>query len=273
MSRRSRRSGSTAATWSAAVLRRAAVGGFALLGAAAASGCGMSVGDDAPSEEQELSGGSDYPWHTDIVATTFWIGEILDPDAPDGSQMISTYDSKWYEHYGGCDGVIRGGVCGTERRTAWNGYFPTRMRPLENPFYLDLPYDDVHDPRGFAMRPEVIPWADEPEYRHILHDRRESLMKNRWVRLVHDGAECYGQIQDAGPGVYDDAAYVFGGDDRRPANRDFNGSGIDVSPALNGCLGFTALNGTDDRVDWQFVDSEEVPPGPWLTLVTTRGVG
>src|SRR3989338_3507534 len=49
--------------------------------------------------------GSDsrYPWHTNIVATTFWVGEIFDPDVPDGSQTISTYDDRWLEHYGGCE--------------------------------------------------------------------------------------------------------------------------------------------------------------------------
>src|ERR1700744_5879735 len=33
-----------------------------------------------------------YPWHTNIVSTTFWVGEIFDPNASDGSQVISTYD-------------------------------------------------------------------------------------------------------------------------------------------------------------------------------------
>ena len=36
-----------------------------------------------------------YPLHTGIVATTFWVGEIFDPDATDGSQVYSTYDSQW----------------------------------------------------------------------------------------------------------------------------------------------------------------------------------
>jgi hypothetical protein len=26
-----------------------------------------------------------YPWHTRIVSTTFWVGEIFDPNAADGS--------------------------------------------------------------------------------------------------------------------------------------------------------------------------------------------
>ncbi|MFZ7088526.1 LysM domain-containing protein [Curtobacterium sp. RRHDQ10] len=46
---------------------------------------------------------------------------------------------------------------------------------------------------------------------------------------------------------------------------------MDVSPALNGCLGY-ALDGEDDRVDWRFLDDHEVPAGPWTTLVTTSGL-
>jgi len=26
-----------------------------------------------------------YPWHTGIVSTTFWVGEVFDPNAADGS--------------------------------------------------------------------------------------------------------------------------------------------------------------------------------------------
>ena len=42
-----------------------------------------------------------YPLHTDVVATTFWVGEIFDPKASDGSQVISTHESRWLAHYGG----------------------------------------------------------------------------------------------------------------------------------------------------------------------------
>lgn len=214
----------------------------------------------------------DYPWHRDIVAATFWVGEILDPDVSDGSQEISTYDANWMANYGGCDGVVKGGECRTEPRDASNDYFPTQMTPLQNPFYLDLPFDDINNQRAFKMRGDVVPWADDPGYRGRADDRSFSFMKNRWVELRKDGRTCYGQIQDAGPGVYDDAAYVFGTDDARPANKRFNGAGMDVSPALNGCLGFSQLNGLNDRVDWRFVQDSEVPEGPWTRIVTTRGV-
>lgn len=218
---------------------------------------------DAPG----LPGGT-YPWHTRIVATTFWVGEVFDPDADDGSQVYSTYDDNWMANYGGCDGVVEGARCDTEMRTAANGYFPTRMTPLQNPFYLDLPFDDVNDPDAAARRSRVIPWADDPEYAAAADDPDVSLMKNRWVELRNGDRVCFGQIQDAGPGQYDDARYVFGSSDERPRNTRFNGAGMDVSPALNGCLGFSELNGDSDQVSWRFVDEAEVPGGPWLTIVT-----
>lgn len=213
-----------------------------------------------------------YPWHTGIVATTFWVGEIFDPNAEDGSQMLSTYDSNWFGSYGGCDGVTSGGSCETEPRTAANNYFPTQMTPRENPFYLDLPFDDINNSNAFRMREKVIPWAGDAAYRGMSGNNNASMMKNRWVQLRANGRTCYGQIQDAGPGVYDDANYVFGTADQRPANTRYNGAGMDVSPALNGCLHFSSLNGQDDRVDWRFVEASDVPPGPWRIIVTTSGV-
>jgi len=216
--------------------------------------------------------GRRYPLHTDIVATTFWVGEIFQPHNPNGSQVISTYDARWLRHYGGCDGVVTGDKCETERRVAANGYSPTDMTPQQNPFYLDLPFDDVNNPAAFARRAHVIPWADDPGYAGHARDPSFSYMKNRWVKLMRNGRACYGQIEDAGPGAYDDYRYVFGTGDPRPGNRLYNGAGLDVSPALTGCLGFTELNGDDNRVSWQFVDGVDVPPGPWTKLVTTRGV-
>ncbi|WP_104179621.1 hypothetical protein [Arthrobacter sp. B0490] len=219
-------------------------------------------------------GKSKYPWHTDIVSTTFWVGEIHDPDAEDGSQEFSTYDSRWMESYGGCDGIRTADGCSTEPRVASNGYFPSSMTPLQNPFYLDLPFDDLNNPEAFAQRGTVIPWAAEEAADNpaLLTSRQHSFMKNRWVKLRKGSAVCYGQIQDAGPAVYDDSAYVFGTDDRRPASTEYSGAGLDVSPAINGCLGFSDLDGQDDRVDWQFVDEEDVPDGPWRRIVTTSQV-
>jgi len=232
-----------------------------------------AVSEDAAANTAWPLQGRSYPWHTRIVATTFWVGEVFDPDVSDGSQVISTYDSQWLEHYGGCDGVVIQGECTTEPRTAGNDYFPTQMTPLENPFYLDLPFDDVNNEEAFAMRCDVIPWAQADAEPQRCEDREFSYMKNRWVEIVGPtGNVCYGQIEDAGPGRYDDADYVFGESDARPANKQFGGSGMDVSPALNGCLGFELVNGIQEGVSWRFVDRVDVPEGPWTRIETTSPV-
>ena len=212
-----------------------------------------------------------YPMHTAIVSTTFWVGEIFDPSASDGSQMYSTYDDDWYTHFGGCDGITSNG-CQTERRTAGNGYFPTRMTPHENPFYLDLPFDDVNDSSAFLRRAQVIPWAGDPGYAGHAKDPGFSYMKNRWVQINKGGKTCYGQVEDAGPARYNDAAYVFGAANVRPQNRLYNGAGLDVSPALNGCLGYSSLDGDGDIVSWRFVEVGALPSGPWTTVITTSGL-
>lgn len=247
--------------------------------------------------------------HTNIVSTTFWVGEIFDADLSDGSQVCSTYDGQWaLNHtgvelgttpasasgcagsvYGGCDGVSSGTgtdfACATESRDASNGYFPTSApTPLQNPFYLDLPYDDVNDSTAFAERCQVVPWAaSDNAATGVDHctDSNYSYMKNRWVEITGpNGNTCYGQIQDGGPSsgsAYHDSNYVFGDADARPANTDFSGdssqgAGTDVSPALNGCMGFAELDGDSDHVNWRFVDRANVPAGPWLTVETTDQV-
>ncbi|MGV8896137.1 MAG: hypothetical protein ACOH10_01270 [Rhodoglobus sp.] len=238
----------------------------------------------APAPAPVVPVSTSYPLHTNVVATSFWVGEIFDASLPDGSQMFSTYDAKWFANYGGCDGVASSGECSTEKRTAANGYFPTSMTPKQNPFYLDLPFDDLNDKAGFAQRCTTIPWAlADNAATGVNHcgDQNYSYMKNSWVQLTGpNGATCYGQVQDAGPSsgsLYHDANYVFGKNDARPENKKFSGdssqgAGMDVSPALNGCLGFASLDGDSDHVDWRFIDEADVPAGPWLKTVTTSQV-
>jgi hypothetical protein len=253
---------------------------------------------------------SSYPLHTSIVSTTFWVGEIFNATVSDGSQVCSTYDSQWAAHhtgvqpyltpssasacpgsyYGGCDGVASGATsatmqCATEARDSTNGFFPkTQPAPLENPFYLDLPYDDVNDATAFKERCSVIPWAAADNAASKVNhctDAGYSYMKNRWVAITGpNDRTCYGQIEDAGPSsgiLYHDKAYVFGQNNARPVNKKFSGdpaqgAGMDVSPALNGCLGFADLDGDNDHVAWRFVAAADVPPGPWTRVVTHSGV-
>ena len=100
----------------------------------------------------------------------------------------------------------------TERRTADNGYFPAAMTPKQNPFYLDLPFDDMNDPAAFAhgarsfRGPTTRPVRRDGEPKRDLHEEPVG-EDQRGDRI------CYGQIQDAGPGEYDDAEYVFGSED------------------------------------------------------------
>lgn len=240
-----------------------------------------------------------YPVHTAIVSTTFWVGEVFNPMVPDGSQVCSTYDSQWAYHWsggvnngtvpasspcagsiiGGCDGVPgTGNACTTETRTATNNYFPTSssVHPAENPFYLDLPYDDLNDSTAYGNRCLDIPWRNQTGFAGHCTDPTFSYMKNRWVKITGPhGATCYGQIEDAGPShgsLYHDKTYVFGGADARPVQTRYNNAGMDVSPALNGCLQFDELDGQNDHVQWQFVDASAVPTGPWTQIVTTSGV-
>ncbi|MCC6383339.1 MAG: hypothetical protein IT304_12605 [Dehalococcoidia bacterium] len=204
--------------------------------------------------------GRRYPRHTNITATVFWIGE---PQGNGSSEdnSISAYDDAWQRHYGGVDDP-------SYRRSAANSYFPRGFTPKENPFYLDVPYDDLNLPKTRAERMRVIPWA------RGMQDPGDgvSLMKNRWVKVRKGNRVCYGQVEDAGPYRYGDTKYVFGSDDRRPLARRANNAGMDVSPALRDCLGFRDLNGDRDRVDWRFVDAVDVPDGPWKRVVTTSGV-
>jgi hypothetical protein len=125
------------------------------------------------------------------------------------------------------------------------------------------------------MRTTVVPWASQ--YAAQLASKKPfSLMKNRWVKLWRVDAlgthTCFGQIEDAGPYVYDDAAYVFGTGNPRPRSTRSANAGLDVSPALRDCLHFDTLNDQDNRVSWQFVDGAAVPAGPWTIVVTTRQV-
>lgn len=199
---------------------------------------------------------SSYPWHTNITATVFWIGEPKGNGSSEDN-ALSAWDDDWEENYGGYDDY-------SYIRTASNNYFPTDFTPKENPFYLDLPYNDFNDSgKPKAQRLAIIPWSDQKTWTD-----RQSLMKNRWVRVSRNNTTCYGQIEDAGPYLYDDYIYVFGTDDSRPKSKEANNAGMDVSPALRDCLGFSGLNNADNKVDWQFVEARDVPPGPWKKVIT-----
>jgi hypothetical protein len=188
-----------------------------------------------------------YPLRANITATVFWVGE----EASSANGFIanddSAWDSLWKEHYGGIDDP--------QQR---NGYNPQGFVPKENPFYIALPYNDFKGSKRKSDFQSVVPWAAGQTYAG-----KESALKNRWVQVSAKGKTCYGQWEDVGPYHEDDQGYVFGTDP--PKNSTAPKAGIDLSPALRDCLGV----GQTSTVSWRFVDDDELPTGPWSTIVTT----
>jgi hypothetical protein len=209
-----------------------------------------------------------YPAHTNVTATVFWVGEPVGNGSTENN-AVSAYDDKWEAHYGGYDDYT------SVRKYP---YFP-RFVPHENPFYLDVPYDDFTDSGNPRSDRSAVPWARvlAPGIAAAARSGRPySVMKNRWVKMwrVVGGKlrTCYGQVEDAGPYVYDDVHYVFSRTNARPASQEAENAGMDVSPAIRDCLAFSGLNNADNKLSWRFVEARQVPPGPWRRVVTTRQV-
>jgi peptidoglycan hydrolase-like protein with peptidoglycan-binding domain len=204
----------------------------------------------APSSE------SKYSLHTNITAAVFWVGEPVGNGSSEDN-ALSAWDDEWQKNYGGYDDY--------QNR---NGYYPAGFVPKENPFYLDLPFNDFNDNGTRKSNAyQIVPWANEKTWGAL-----ESMMKNRWVKITRNNVTCYGQIEDAGPYQYNDYAYVFSTTDARPKSTISNNAGMDVSPALRDCLKFQGVNNVDNKVDWQFVDFSNIPAGPWKEIITTSQI-
>jgi hypothetical protein len=180
---------------------------------------------------------SRYPWKIGIVSTVFWVGEIGGGPA----NTRSAWDPNWEGTYGGVDDPVRR-----------NGFEPVGFRPLQNPFYVALPYCDMQGGRLKAEAAKLVPWFIE-----VFRGATTSVCKGRWLEIRHGSKACYAQWEDVGPFRTNHAAYVFG--DERPAPNVNHGAGIDVSPGVRDYLGL----GPMDLVDWRFVEQVEVPAGPW----------
>jgi hypothetical protein len=195
---------------------------------------------------------SHYPLHQDIAATVFWVGESATIDNQFIDNLASAWDDKWVEHYGG-----------TDDPKSRNGYFPSKFLPMENPFYFALPYDDFVNGNRTPDAYKVVYWANEKNWTDS-----ESMLKNRWIKIIKGDNTTYAQWEDAGPFVYDDASYVFGND--LPKNKMSGNSGLDVSPAVSDFIGL--YDNRKNVVSWQFVDYNEVPDGPWKAIITTSQI-
>ncbi len=186
-----------------------------------------------------------YPWHFDITATVFWIGEL-----PTARNRVpnnrSSWDTAWMENFGGFD------TPDPARRTT--DFCPKGFRPRLNPFYIALPYNDCVS--SSAHKPEaarVIPWFKK-EYRAP----GTSVCKGKWVQIFYEGNYCFAQWEDCGPFTTEDWPYVFG--NKPPRNRSNKAAGIDISPAVRDYLGIV---GGTASVHWRFVEFYRVPLGPW----------
>lgn len=187
-----------------------------------------------------------YPWHKNITATVFWVGE-----KPNGrnktSNHHSSWDRAWQKNYGGYDNPD------PEARA---GFVPKAFTPRLNPFYIALPYNDCLNHR--SHRPEaaqVVPW-----FKRYKPKPGTSVCRGRWIQIYHNGKSCFAQWEDCGPFTTDDWPYVFG--NKPPRNRENGGAGLDVSPAVRDYLGLRSSG----KVHWRFVEHTQVPHGPWRSL-------
>lgn len=201
-----------------------------------------------PTTQRPLGGGGRYPWRTNIVTTTFWVGESASARNPVHNRS-SSWDLNWAANYGGYDDPNPAGR---------KGYIPANFVPRQNPFYVALPYNDVT--RG-TTKPEsrfCIPW-----FRQAFEREGKSVCRDRWVAIRKGNRVCYAQWSDCGPFRTDHWQYVFGdprtGAWERPKPNLNKGAGLDVSPAVRDYLGMAST----DITDWKFVEFREVPKGPW----------
>jgi hypothetical protein len=183
-----------------------------------------------------------YPWKRSIMTTVFWIGEAAARNNPVPNDK-SSWDTRWVHNYGGYD---------NPDPRARRGFLPAAFTPRQNPFYIALPYNDVTRGGTKAEAARVIPWFKDSFVRS-----GQSVCKGRWLAVHYRGRIAYAQWEDVGPFRTDHWEYVFG--DERPAPNRNGGAGLDISPAVRDYLGMA----TNDRVDWRFVEFDEIPLGPW----------
>jgi hypothetical protein len=183
-----------------------------------------------------------YPWKSNIVTTVFWIGEQAGGNNPVPNNR-SSWDLNWTANYGGFDNPDR-----SNRRE----FIPVSFVPHENPFYCALPYNDVTHGQFKPEAPLVIPW-----FKKYYTSQGQSVCQHRWIAIRKGNRTCYAQWEDCGPFRTDHFQYVFGNE--RPKPNLNHGAGLDVSPAVRDYLGLQPT----DVTDWQFVNTQDVPAGPW----------
>ncbi len=196
----------------------------------------VTAPNTAPTTAHSISGR--YPWHSNIGTTIFWIVE--------GRSKSSAWDPDWAYSYGGFD---------NPNPASRRDFMPAAFIPKENPFYFALPYNDLEKGRHKPEAHLVIPWFD-----HAFERQGKSVCQNRWIAIRKGNRVCYAQWSDVGPFRSDHWKYVFGNESPKPNLE--HGAGLNVSPAVRDFLGL----GNADVTDWRFVESRDVPNGPWARI-------
>ena len=197
-----------------------------------------------------------YPWKLAITTSVFWIGERPSKNNPTPNNR-SSWDQQWQKNFGGYDDPNPANRI-ADRRTG--DFRPKAFTPKLNPFYVALPYNDVAS--GKRHKPEaarVIPW-----FRRLSPKPGKTVLKGRWVQIHRNGVNCYAQWEDCGPWGTDDWQYVFG--KAKPKNKKNGAAGIDVSPAVRDYMGIRP----GQKVHWRFVETSQVPYGPWKRYGNTN---
>jgi hypothetical protein len=183
-----------------------------------------------------------YAWKSNIVTTVFWVGEQAGGNNP-VPNFRSSWDLNWQSNYGGFD---------TPEKSERRNYIPVSFVPRQNPFYFALPYNDVTHGQFKPEAPLVIPW-----FKQAYMGQGQSVCWHHWIAIRKGNRTCYAQWEDCGPFRTDHFQYVFGNEKPKPNLN--HGAGLDVSPAVRDYLGLQPT----DVTDWQFVNTQDVPPGPW----------
>jgi hypothetical protein len=196
-----------------------------------------------------------YPWKLNITSTVFWIGEAPSQNNPVPNDK-SSWDVNWDNNFGGFDNPEPSARIASHKATDFR---PKAFIPKLNPFYIALPYNDKLGTGYRAEASKVIPWFNRTQ-----KPNNESCLKGRWVQIYVNNRSCYAQWEDVGPFEVDDWEYVFGTKNPRTSNN--GGAGIDLSPSVRDYLGITSGR----KVHWRFVESTQVPYGPWKKYGVTE---
>ena len=122
--------------------------------------------------------GDVFPWETNIVTTTFSVGE----EQVTGKKSTQ-YESAWGKHW------LKsfGGIADPEL-TARGNYMPISFVPHQNTFYCALPYDDVEQGQFKPEAQNVGPWFKQIHAEPGSVMARQQPEETAWKSPAHPAA-------------------------------------------------------------------------------------